>query len=96
MRSTPKGLCKNCFQQTEDGKSKLVEPSLEGVPTEVEDKRYDEISRGEPGITFEVFTTFQQERLRANMLMAKAADAFVRRETRPTEDARGAGHAPTD
>ena len=55
-----------------------------------------EISRGMPGITFEVFTTFQQERLRANMLMAKAADAFVRRETRPTEDARGAGHAPTD
>ena len=55
-----------------------------------------EVSRGVPGITFEVITAFQQERVRAKMLMAKAADAFVRRETRPTEDARGAGHAPTD
>ena len=73
MRSTPKGLCKNCCQQTEDGKSKLVEPSLEGVPTEVEDKRYDGDQLICARFTFEVITTFQQELLRAKMLMAKAA-----------------------
>ena len=35
------------------------------------------------GITFEVVRTSQQKRIRAKRLLAKAADALVRRETIP-------------
>ena len=48
-----------------------------------------EISRGVQGIIFEVITTLQRERARANELLGKAADAVVRGEMWPTDDAKG-------
>ena len=38
---TKRAYVRIASNRREDGKSKLVAPSLEGVPTEVEDKRYD-------------------------------------------------------
>ena len=71
-------VCKKCLLKTEGGQVSWSHQALEVHQQQRRTGGTMEISRGLHGITFEVVRTFQQELIRANMVMAQASDTLVR------------------
>ena len=70
-------MWKKCFLQTEEGTANKTNQPLKTYHQQGKTKNTTEISRGMHGITFEVIMTFQQERIRAKKLLAKAATTQI-------------------